>query len=286
VKRSTALHTLIVVGVLTTSIWPVYTVTAAGITFQTVPFNAESERLSPGFAGHDVYSIIAAAGKLKNVAPKGEFETTAQYEARLESAKRERLVGTTTLEDMLGIVLPAEEAKSKYDADRSALAIYFRATSWYGDGTSVRNLPDAALLREEHKNTGTYTGANAFNRKVLVQKATRRSTYVIFGTSGRMPCAGTTLELDPARAKELKSTLRVVLIGTLTPNYVERRSTVAAATIDSPLELKIEDVGLKIDLSAVWFINQRTGEVLARTALNKRMEFINLYATPAEMECR
>lgn len=134
------------------------------------------------------FNVVAAAMK-KMPAVKGEYETTAQYEARIAAAR-----GSTPETVILpGVFSPKYMT---YDADAGVLKVQAYAlrniNTSYGDVfgygspyyekvkySSLDNID--AVLSQKETPTGTYTASNAYGAKALVTKITRLDQAVFEG---------------------------------------------------------------------------------------------------------
>jgi hypothetical protein len=76
-----------------------------------------SDRIDPTYAGHSVQTIADALHSMSG-SKKGEFESTADYNARRLAAFARPLVGNLTVSDTLAFVRPVQSG-GKYPRDIS-----------------------------------------------------------------------------------------------------------------------------------------------------------------------
>lgn len=222
---------------------------------------AQAQDVCPAYVGQTVTpttidAAIATVSKVPGV--KGEFETTAQFEARQAAASG------GTLGRM--IVAKAPERKYfEYDADGGKLRIKSYAfdninvdyDDVFGYGTKYYEKVKYShlsynldvVMSETEVPTGSYVGGNAFGAKTRVTKKTR-TTKVIFDhdaasySEGLFPGADKNavigeLALSPAEAQRLKATMRVAFaITPKAPYFASGVKNWGDATIDNPEEVR------------------------------------------------
>lgn len=181
----------------------------------------------------DILSFDAIAKSLpKDLGPKGEYETTDQYEARLSatSAKAadtlvmDRPVNRQTFPDPL-----------RYDADGGVLLIRSSAFDWGTTNWSIRLILAghrhlsatldswnvATVISRPDRVTGSYEASNAFGMSKTVHKVTRSNDSIFIRAGTRddhaMFSAGEDLVLGsvpmtPEVAKVAKSRIRFALV--------------------------------------------------------------------------
>jgi hypothetical protein len=68
--------------------------------------------LGPNFAGGNIEAVIGRVNASASAAPRSEFETTAQYYQRIESAS-----------EQLVFLIPKDAAEVRYDADANTTTV-------------------------------------------------------------------------------------------------------------------------------------------------------------------
>ncbi|HEV8432686.1 MAG TPA: hypothetical protein VGR95_04680 [Thermoanaerobaculia bacterium] len=228
--------------------------TAAAVPYDTKPFDPTVEALAAGYRGHSFRRTYETAVV---VAPKGEFETTAEYQAR---SKR-------SMEGLYAFVL---DPASTYNADDEVLNVAVQTT-------------DFRIAEDEHEREKEYTiekratsqrkyeASNAFGAKTLVTSSTLE-TFAIVPTIGPFS-GGITfpLKVPRADAPALKSNVRALAIGTISGKQEPPKSGhpyngafYVQATIDSPNEILDEEFVLRMNLSDIWLFDAKTGAILAK----------------------
>ncbi len=198
--------------------------------------------------------LVAAFGSL---GPKGEFETTADYEAR-----RNASVGTAART----VIIPKQPEGLEYfeyDADAQKLKVLsyafdntgldvwsaFYAAELYGkiDVNTFGNV-EVVISREENP-TGSHVASNAYGATVDVLEiawttraifdrqgdGTSGLDYGLFPSADNSPYVVGELSLAPAEAQRLKPTLQVGFVVTpREPYLVTGRHKVGKTTIQNP----------------------------------------------------
>src|ERR1039458_9061509 len=70
--------------------------------YEQLPFDATREQLPPHFEGHDVQALYGAL----HTPPKGEYETSAAYNERLEAVRTKRLYGSVMTGSAIAVIMP------------------------------------------------------------------------------------------------------------------------------------------------------------------------------------
>ena len=205
------------------------TALAAACSFQGL---AQAQEACNSFDGQTVHPVKANVlwkklATIPNV--KGEYETTAAYEARVANALGE-LAGPVTLE------IPLDAKYMVYDADASRLDIqsyaFFNASTKYsgvfGYGTpfdgkvkhgSSNNIQ--YVFASDEVQIGNYIGVTAMGAKIRVSKV-RRNTKAIFECEAQwdehlLSNARQVMTFDnisPATAKQMKATFKAAIVFT------------------------------------------------------------------------
>lgn len=208
-------------------------------------------------------SITDALAQFENVTPKDEFETTAQYEARIAAA--------TGGSGPLVIPKAIDEGQLTYDADRQVFQIgrfFFdnvnmpirELWSYGGPFYEAGNFQSRSdnidtVIEQDDVPTGTYTGSNAFGASTEVIQLDRVYWGIYdrpvtgrggssFAASYLVPTEGDAehigeLPMAPAEARQFRETAKVAFV--VVPqapwliNY--REDYPSEATVRNPLEV-------------------------------------------------
>lgn len=202
-------------------------------------------------------SFDAAAQAFSSLAPKGEFETTAAYEARRSGA----------LGGVSGPLLVSKEPEDRkyfeYDADDQRLTIKsyafdntgfdawgaFYSAGYYGkiEASTVGNID--AVISQADKPAGTYEASNSFGAKATVLKIARTTKAIferksdsisggLFPQADKSPYSAGVLELGPSEAQQLKPQLRLAfVVEPKEPFFVKGTRSVGETTVRNPTDI-------------------------------------------------
>lgn len=176
-------------------------------------------------------SIDSALSSFSGLGPKGEFETTAQYQARRAAA-----LGGSATRPLIISKVPEGQNYFEYNADAGVLGIKSYAfhnttmdtfSAFYTAGaqskipvSTISNIE--ALISRTESVIGAYTAGNAYGAQVEVSRI-QWTTKAIFDresnlSEGLFPAADNspylvgTLAVPPAAAQRLKPTLQVAFV--------------------------------------------------------------------------
>lgn len=227
----------------------------------------------------------ALVAQAPTVEPKGEFETTAEFEARKAAATR-----TAPKNPVFVELTPATSTRGlTYDADRAVFQIndyVFNADSYYTElrtafGSPLRTNGFGSLigvrLGRASEDIGNYEATNAFGAKTLVQR--RNVTYYELVEGVPSKTGGSSFWVRPkgtygdaivgelpvpiADAQEMKQHLRpIVMFLPKAPFYVEVKSAGPSPTRDFPYDMAITTKALVGDMQCALLIDNRTMTVL------------------------
>lgn len=214
-----------------------------------VPFDAYVEQLPKAFLGHQpmtVYQVLAT----NVVAPKGEFESSADYAQRATRSLQKPLFGTVNRTTLLAFSFSPDLFKDqvtfRYDADLRVMNLQM-------------DVPTGSVLpfETQHRLEGTYTASNAFGVKTQVSK----STLTYYGLRFDRPQAAR-FPIALSAAQRVKKDARILLIGRLVPPYVSTSSRYMEPTITSPIELTVTTHAIEFQVEDLWVFDSMTGKIL------------------------
>jgi hypothetical protein len=191
------------------------------------------------------------------IAPKGEFETTAAYEARRNAA----LGGSTR--PLIVSKEPEDRKFFEYDADAQRMGIKSYAfdntgfdawsalysAGYYGklDADTSGNLD--VVISQTQKPGGTYEASNSFGAKAVVQRIAQTTKVIFQGKApsvfaGLFPQADKEpyeigyLNLSPSEAQQLKPQLRLAfVVEPKEPYVIEGTRSVGDTTVRNPTDV-------------------------------------------------
>lgn len=204
---------------------------------------------------------------VRAVPPRGEFETTEAYQARARSAQAQ-------LSDDIAVIVPVPSSHVRYDADRQEMSISYMA----GESILASDLASGSepgqgmfyhiIVSQDIRQTGTYTGSNAFGRQVTVirQEGSRTGLTIPGLISTGWPVGysstGVTLRMDPEAARVAKDGFAVLFVGSLWAPYILTGRVGRSPTIQRPYDTTISLRSLNMEPVCAVLVNRGTGEVV------------------------
>lgn len=217
--------------------------------------DAKIKKSPANFSG----TSIQAAFRKFYVRPKGEFEATSQYEARIKQLPW----------GIYAFVVPTRFTDIAYDADGEMLSVVPMAVS---PAIGFDRSSDAGIeLARENERTRKYAASNALGASIVVEEYAYSSFSLITDVDS-LPVL--TYAIPRSRAAALKDQVRVLAVVGLDENSfigpsheVLKDSTGfrhTKPTFDDPTEVTISDHSLRAQVLELWLFNRSTGEVLGR----------------------
>lgn len=225
------------------------------------PALAPRESMLPMFA--DRKSMLNAMNSL-SMAPKGEFESTKDYDAKKCSAFRKQVGGADdTVFHFIVFGRDSPLSQAHYDADKQEYrflgneifpSLYMRLNTKLGMGLILNRVSTPG------KN---YIGKNAFGVAKEISVSTERTLAVLIPTSTRFAIGKFILHAEPDFARELKGDLQLVVSTKILSPCLDSGMYYSKPTIDSPTETTDNLIGLVGAAGATWeIIRTSTREVL------------------------
>jgi len=238
----------------------------------------------PHFQGNDLKAIAAVLAS--RFAERGEYETTAQYNLRIQKASSAVISDGIPNDSRLAFVFPTDEAlrtdweaKSAidpvYDADKEAFDVSIRVTP------TVRgldlNAPEglSMIWSKDSESSDKHSATNGFGAVASVTESTSTHHALSFAASsiflGRS-ASGTDVPIslvarvDAARAQSVKPQLRVLVICTIAASSpTSEADAFHSASLEAPIESQDTYKYLHVVPSEFWIFNSATGEVFGKT---------------------
>jgi len=239
--------------------------------YTLAPLDPGVDALPPQYIGHSCRSFAKAVSKIKP--QKSEFETTSAYRARVDAAGNAPIVGTTTLNDVVGFVQASDVyagVSETYDADRGVLNV---RAHWDGQTKMVNNeLLRFVRLNEKIKSNRSYVASNAYGKKVDVDSSQWNVCAVAFSnlTYSSLLRSGIknideSIEMSADDARSAKGNLALIFVGNLNEPYLSEFHDYSKPTIDRPNEMAFSGDLLIMKLVQVWIFNRQTGAIYKKT---------------------
>jgi hypothetical protein len=233
-----------------------------GLPYATDQFDASVTSLPAHYRGNSFMALYNAA---VIVTTKGEFETTAEYDARM--AKH--------VDGTYAIVLNRPDAPT-YDADKEIFSVSVPL------GAAFVGVSGEAAFRDYREcfpvdfvfvGESQHQAGNAFGASTIVT-STRSDTRAVLPV-GQLS-AGATFEFKTPRAEaqriKPRLNLRVLVIGSISPRQEpgissgrgENGSSYKDATIADPSESHTDYYLLRMNIEDIWVFDLETGVIFAK----------------------
>jgi hypothetical protein len=187
-------------------------------------FDTSLVRLRPQYHGDDLAAIYRAFGE-----PKGEFETTAQFQRRVANAPSPR---------PFAFLLQGDEVSTEYNADAAELTVHLQAEC-QPEANGIGNMGKLIARSSFASNESRLIGAADYNLLVSCPEGEIDISYPV--------------HLEPGAARRAQGHTGAVLVG-------------APALLAEGGYTRLEHGGdlheLHITPLSLWMVNTSTGEVL------------------------
>lgn len=245
-----------------------------------------------------VETLIDAVKKAAVVSKKGEFESTADYEARKTAARSASFLGGSTLNDTFAISIPVSKWAHRHlaytfnpDAGEAAFFV-LPATSTggtkgiyeqreYGSKSGIDFFKELAT---NILSKSTYEGINGYGAKVTVEKtvsvsyglAANRIPFLTFGLKdyhgpdlkSASNLAVIRLKMDGATASKTIPDLKALVVFSLRDPFIIEDDIYVEPKTDRPWETIASFQFLRAEVIGIVWYSQATGEVFARLPEN------------------
>jgi TonB family protein len=255
--------------------------------FDSAPFDASVEKLPPNYIGHSLAALMQILPKWQRAARKSEFETTADYQSRLNKEKGKPLAGAIRFNSLLAFTVvrnDEEQLTADYDADLGVMTVTLKLRQEYAGG-SYDNPYYRLGWGESSRKMGSYVGRNAFNRAVRVQVyrnedyligmaaldleafpelRSRNELYTRSKIYDREKSVNIAINMGANEARTVKPNLRALVIGRLADDpfyYNYGRDT---PEIDDPYDRYEHTYMAKIVPQELWIYDFASGIVYTR----------------------
>lgn len=220
--------------------------------FSEEPFDLSAEQLSATqVRGHNARMIYFA---IKQAPSKDEYETSAQFEARLAAWEAKAIYGTVRPDSLIALKAFASPFYSKsYDADSGTMTLALNSAETDADGYPF--LPFASESKKLPPGRGkTAMGVSVrWTSEFLVELGTRLGQL-----SGKV----LTLQIAPDKARNLYPEL--LLIGRIDPVSTFEARYNHEPTLTEPWAYTQLSSGWSLEVEQVWVLQAFTREVVGK----------------------
>lgn len=237
-------------------------------TFSEAPFELTGYTIPNNFLGHDLRKIYySLESRLKR--EKSEFETTAEFNARVEREDKLSLYGSLNMTDNFALVVDAD---SVYDADNKSLKILVPLEhSWRTKfaigikGQEIENSKREYVGSNAYGATANITAYSTANAVLVVNNS---SSYKIDKSSNsygeRLQVLLNDISVETAR--NITGNLSAVCVFKLDNPFIGEDGYYSGATINQPTVMVVSNKLIYGSVSAIIVFNNKSGEILHRAA--------------------
>lgn len=244
--------------------------------FTSSAFDPTIERLPTRFLGNSLASLINPLTAQRKRWNKSEFETTAEYQARVAALRRSSLIGSLSYESLLAFSIGRhEQLSATYDADLTLLTVELKFETAYMVGSYSDRYYQLTWADTSQRVT-SYIGRTAFNRRARVSVYRNNTYYLamrlndlkgISEVKDNYPLGGTltvTFMMPPNEARQFKANLRALVIGHLADNPYDDSYENDTPEIDDPYDRHNFSYFFKIIPQEIWFYDISSGMIYAK----------------------
>jgi hypothetical protein len=248
----------------------------------------ETDRVDPGYLGTPVAELVKSIEKIPSV-KKGEFESTADFNARVLSAIPDKLIGDSNVKDAFAFALSVKSRKMydygvkySFNADTNDVQLFILPFSvpMNGLGSPDHNAMPVSISSQymfessfEIKDQSTYQGKNAYGATVTVEEhkstslglSTNSLSYIRYkGENYITPSPAAQFKLSNVMAALELPHLKVLVIMKLVEPYILYDYQNSRPTFDSPVDRAKSRKFLNGSILGFVFYSGITGEIFAR----------------------
>ncbi len=256
----------------------------------------ESGRVDPAYVGFPAVEVIQAIEKLPG-AKKGEFESTADYNARRDAALSAKFLDNASVDDVFAFVVPVSKGGKyrdgfgyEFDPDTSDVKLYalpqsskyvslngIGAPDYQSNRRESRGL-DQFKLSSKIESSSTYQGSNAYGATVTVEKSSMSSAGI---AANRIPFlsferdliysnpkVAAQFKMENSRAAAELPAMKALVVMKLSAPYVVYNFVHKEPKRDSPTEISMQEKYLTGDVLGIVYYSGKSGEIFARLPEN------------------
>lgn len=207
---------------------------------------------------------------LSDIFTKGEFETTAAFEARVVASAKKPLTAQVDASSLLAFVvdLKIQGEISSYDADTEFLGVLIHTgeSPFVGSTRGLKLRVDEKILR-------TYEAQNGFGAKFnVIETESEWWSLILVNADNLVSKKRTfrevdldlTIRVNAETAQRTKNNLGVLVVGRVAPPYMLETADVVVPTSTVPRSSAIKKHWLPVKAEEIWLYNSSTGEILKK----------------------
>jgi hypothetical protein len=255
-------------------------------------FNTNLTLLPANYNGLDIIAIYESLSSRSEVKTKGEYETTVDFNKRIDSICKAPIISKLTFDSIFCFQgdLDTYSDNLSYDADTEMFSILNRGLNSSTSG-SIKNVNQkfgyekisgihSIGLKNVVENQGKYEASNAYGKTVTVEKTKFESYNIIEYNDNNFFMNGFSFKfktsVDLARSYKQNGCLKLLFIGKIISPYTHQHFDSFKPTIDKPNEYINYDNYIYMNVQEIWLYDKISGIIydkLKRT--HSPLDFLN-----------
>jgi hypothetical protein len=234
----------------------------------TGTFSVASEKLPPSFIGQDIEAVIRKMTTSAGGLTKLEFETTEQYEERLQSTiNPSPLIFALRVGEDDGDVVSFQ-----YNADSQMMTAHLWRVLPFGSSYVPADLRPRfeVLIKRRVVGKSKYLGANAYGAKTVVHSEKHAEFSLAFSNGLLASKDGAfSWPMTVGAAREAKPFLRVAVVAVQNQSTLYTDESQSKPTMETPVEFITRRSYFPAEVIEVWIYDFRSGKVYEKFASEK-----------------
>lgn len=211
-----------------------------------------------GQIGPEITELFKALSSRGADSPKGEFETTRQYDARMASILKEFPAEYKITKDQ-------ENGDFSYDADK-ALMKFAASPTYAADIRESQYLKGAQTFTSKSilRSQRNYAGVNAFGASTLVEESIYDDFDIAFSVDSAIKpqSIGGSFAMEQDFAARGKRNLRIQFVGWLADAEIHKDLQHFKPKIDDPVDMYVYRSFLFFKIDRVEIVDMATGAII------------------------
>lgn len=235
---------------------------------QRSSFDLSVQQLPPLYFGASIAETTKTLADLQD-AKKDQYETTAEYQARLEVLRSKPVFNEVKYGDLIALSVQEPILGRNYNADRGLMSLKFKVSTHTGTILAPSGYkPDRSrvilcLNQESTSKKATFSNAYGASVEGTDLNATGWNALMPSYTPSAIEFA---MASEDARSMK-DATFAAIFVGTLGSREVVESGTSSKATISNPTSFFMLDWSISFDPKELWVYVLETGKVLNKVKI-------------------
>ena len=250
----------------------------------------EGNKIDINYTGPSIESVIESVENLTNLT-KGEFESTAAFNVRKETAISAKFLNEFNIDDTFAFVVPVSKSRKyssgityEFDADTNEVRFFALAKNSSLNGIGGPNYKpnysykspkmDQFNVYRRIDSKNTYEASNAYGAKITVNESISSDFGIAVPTIPFLsykrsnfysnPSPATQIKMESSKAQKELPSLKAIVVMKLAAPYTVYHFLHIKPTRDSPTEITNKQKFLTGEVLGIIFYSGLTGEIFTR----------------------